>query len=250
MINRAEMKANARLSMRGRRPSVYLVALTYYVILYVLQVLTVRLQFPGMSLAGIAEYGMDVFSGNVTTVYTIPRISAFGSLLNLAISLMALVIGLGFTNYCLRVSRGQEASFGDMFDVFGIFFKVIWLNIVTGVFVCLWSLLLVIPGIVAAYRYSMATFILLDDPELPALECIRRSKEMTMGHKAEIFVLDLSFIGWHILTAIPFVSLFVLPYVQTTFANYYNALSGYRPGPEYNDQPGQGYDNTRDPWDR
>ncbi|MGN1002816.1 MAG: DUF975 family protein [Oscillospiraceae bacterium] len=252
MINRAQMKAEARLSMRGRKPSVYLVALAYYVIIYVLQVLAVKLQFPGLSMESILQYGsdlVDVLTGELenAAIYWGGKTSVLRNVLNLAITLMSVVIGVGFTNYCLRISRGQEASFGDIFDTFGIFFKVIWLNILTGIFVWLWSLLFIIPGIVAAYRYSLAVYVLLDHPELSALECIRRSKELTGGHKGKLFVLDLSFIGWNILTAIPFVSLFVLPYTQVTWANYYNTLSAYRPEPEQNDAPG--YDNTRDPWE-
>lgn len=249
MINRSQMKAEARLSMRGRKPSVYLVALAYYVIGYILEVLLLKLQFPGVEPANIMEYCMDVFSGDLDTAvpYLTGGNGTFGSILETAINMMSAVIGVGFINYCLRVSRSQTASFGDIFDAFGIFFKVIWLNILQSVFVFLWSLLLIVPGIVASYRYSMAVYILLDDPELSALECIRRSKALTAGHKGELFVLDLSFIGWRMLTAIPFVSLFVLPYTQVTLSNYYNTLSGYRPEIEHTDSGA--YDNTREPWD-
>lgn len=245
------MKEDAKRSMRGRKPSLYLVVLLYLVICYVLDILSVKLQFPGMSLADIMDYCTDILSGEGSAAYFYSGTGAntLGNILRIVISLMAAVLGVGFVNYCLRVSRGGAADVGDIFDVFGIFFRVIWLRIVTGVFIVLWSLLFVIPGIVAAYRYSMAVYVLLDNPELSALECIRRSKEMTRGHKGELFVLDLSFIGWNLLTAVPFVSLFVLPYYQITTANYYNALSGCRPEPERPDGYGGGYDSTRDPWD-
>ena len=72
----------------------------------------------------------------------------------------------------------------------------------------------------------MAVFIFCDDPEKGALECIRESKEMTRGYKGQLFVLDLSFILWHILCIIPFVSIYVEPYVTTTKANFYRALRG------------------------
>ena len=99
-------------------------------------------------------------------------------------------------------------------------------KILMGIFIFLWSLLLVIPGIIAAYRYSMAMYLFFDDPEKGALECIRESKAMTYGYKGKLFVLDLSFIGWLILSIIPLVSIYTTPYMSTTKANYYRALRG------------------------
>ncbi len=90
----------------------------------------------------------------------------------------------------------------------------------------LWSLLFVIPGIIAAYRYSMALYVLIDNPELGALECLRRSKEMMRGNKFKLFVLELSFIGWILLATIPLVNIYVMPYMETTVCNFYNAVSG------------------------
>lgn len=85
------------------------------------------------------------------------------------------------------------------------------MTILTGIFIFLWSLLLIIPGIIAAYRYRMALYLLLDNPNMSVYQCIRESKRMMVGHKAELFVLDLSFLGWYILSAVPFVSIWVTP---------------------------------------
>lgn len=252
MTNRAFMKETARRSMRGRKPNLYLVVLIYLVICYVLDILSVKLLYPRMDLEAIMEYYTDAFSadGSAAYIYGSSGANVIGSVLRLVIAMMSAVLGTGFTGYCLRVSRGEAAGIGNIFDVFGIFFKVIWLQIVTSFFVILWSLLLVIPGIVAAYRYSMAVYVLLDNPELSVMECIRRSKEITMGHKGELFVLNLSFIGWNLLTVIiPFVGIFAAPYQQITIANYYNALSGFRPEPERPGEYGGSYDNDREPWD-
>ena len=69
--------------------------------------------------------------------------------------------------------------------------------------IMLWSLLLVVPGVIAAYRYSQAFYILADDPRKSPHQCIEESKQMTMGNKMALFLLDLSFIGWIILAQIP-----------------------------------------------
>ena len=169
--------------------------------------------------------------------------SFFGSILAVAIGVMSTVLAAGYYWYAMCVSRGQQAGFGELFDGFGLFFKIWVLGIVMNVFIFLWSLLLVIPGIVASYRYSMAMYILLDDPDKPIMDCIRESKEMTAGYKMELFVLDLSFIGWNMLALIPFVGLFVTPYYEVTRAKFYNALSGWTP-----DVVGTDY-SVKEPWE-
>ena len=135
------------------------------------------------------------------------------------------------------------------------FFRLIALYIVESVFVFLWSLLFVIPGIVASYRYRLAIYLMLERPELGVMDCIRESKRLMNGRKGELFVMDLSFIGWTILTIIPFVSIFVTPYMQTTFAAYYLAVveddrrGGEFPGGWEDGRPGgdeNGGDNPRE----
>ncbi len=66
----------------------------------------------------------------------------------------------------------------------------------------MWSLLRVVPGIIAAYKYSMAPFLMAENPDIDAFEAIRRSKEMMNGHKARLFFLQFSFIGWALLSAV------------------------------------------------
>lgn len=95
-------------------------------------------------------------------------------------------------------------------------------------YVFLWSLLLVVPGIVAAYRYRMVPYLLAEHPEMSAQEVLQRSKELMMGEKWNAFVLDLSFIGWNLLSVLTFGLagvFFVGPYKMQTDANLYLALS-------------------------
>ncbi len=240
-IDRRAMKRDARAAMREHRPSVYMVAFAFLFITFVLNILATRLQFPGMSFSEIMRYSYDerLFE---QMLYAAENRSGFARLLDLAIELMTVMLTGGFALFCLRVSQRRPASVGTMFDIFGWFFRYLWLEIVTGFFIFLWSLLFVIPGIVAAYRYSMAKYVFFENPDMGALECIQASKEMTMGHKGELFVLHLSLIGWILLSAIPFVSIFTLPYMGVTEANYFRALSGRMYA-----QP-QGPD--RDPWEQ
>lgn len=224
-IDRKEMKRCARLAMRDQKPSIYLITLVFFVIITVLEVLSTKLQFPGVSLWEIIRE-QQTTEGMMHLVEVSGRVSFLARVLFFAISIMNGVLSAGFALVCLSVSRREPAGFGTLLDPFAFLLKVFWINLLMGLFIALWSILLIIPGIIAAYRYSMAMFILLDDPDKGALQCIRESKEMTRGHKGELFVLDLSFLGWIILSVIPFVALFTTPYMGVVRANYYNVLSG------------------------
>jgi uncharacterized membrane protein len=99
--------------------------------------------------------------------------------------------------------RLRDINPGYVFNGFEYYLKTLGLALVIGMFVFLWSLLLIIPGIVACFRYSQAFFILADDPTKGIMQCINESKERMEGNKGSLFVLNLSFIGWLILAALP-----------------------------------------------
>lgn len=108
------------------------------------------------------------------------------------------------------------------------YFGIVKTMFVRGLYNTLWTLLLIIPGIVKSYEYMMVPYILSEEPNLTANEAITRSRDITYGHKWDIFVLDLSFIGWNLLDLITFgiAKFFVRPYQDATFAKLYNVLSG------------------------
>jgi len=132
----------------------------------------------------------------------------------------------GLSNFYLRISRNAGASTEELFSGFRRFVPSFVLFLLILIFVTLWSLLLIIPGIIAYYRYSQAFFILRDNPQIGALEAIRRSKELMVGNKGRLFVLNLSFIGWFLLT-IPTLGigmLWVGPYQYTALGHFHNDL--------------------------
>lgn len=128
----------------------------------------------------------------------------------------------------LNITEGKKPVFTDVFVCFDSFVEAIVISVLESLFVLLWSLLFIIPGIVKAYSYAMALYIVADDPSVPALEAIDRSKKMMDGHKMELFMLDLSFIGWILLSILTFGVLFVwvTPYMATARANFYKSLNG------------------------
>ena len=114
----------------------------------------------------------------------------------------------------------------DAFSGFDDFWSAFKVNFFVGLFTFLWSLLFIIPGIVKSFSYSMSTYILAENKGKKALECIKESKEMTNGHKGELFVLGLSFIGWYLLGCITLgiAFIWILPYMSATYANAYQSL--------------------------
>ena len=235
-IDRKWMKRDAKDAMRRHRPSVFLIAFVFLLINLVLEALRTRLEFPGVRVEDLMLIGDDLEAAQRFVMTVAANRTLLSRLLVFAIGLMTMMIAGGFSLSCLCVARRSEANVGTLFEMFGWFFRFLWLCVLMSIFIFLWSLLLIVPGIIAAYRYSMAIFIFCDDPEKGALTCIRESKAMTMGYKGQLFVLDLSFIGWYLLCIIPFVEIFVAPYVLTTRANFYRALRGEFGGSQQNDE--------------
>ena len=116
------------------------------------------------------------------------------SFVSILVGLVALVLNAGYYCYCFGILRREEMPYESLFDAFPFAGKVILLSIVEGVFIFLWSMLFVIPGIIAAYRYSFAMLNLCENPELGVMEALNLSKQQTNGYK-----LQLSFIGWSLL---------------------------------------------------
>jgi uncharacterized membrane protein len=116
---------------------------------------------------------------------------------------------------------------GTLFEGFKYFWPAFKVYFLVGLYTMLWSMLFVIPGIVKTYSYSQAAYIIAENPEMGANEAITRSREMMNGHKMELFVLQLSFIGWMLLGCITFglAFIYVSPYMQATYVNFYHKVS-------------------------
>ncbi len=133
----------------------------------------------------------------------------------------------GFHSVTLACARGFDWKLEHTFKGFTkAFGESIVLCLLQSVFIFLWSLLFVIPGIVKTYSYALAYYIANDNPTLGANECITKSREMMSGHKWQLFCLDLSFIGWYILGALclGLGTYLVTPYHQMARANFYAEL--------------------------
>ena len=266
-LDRGLLKQEAKASIKQAGGKVYLTTLVYLVIVYIVNILSVKIMYPKIDITGY-------ILGDINALAFYP--SLLGSIIYAALMLATTVVAFGFVIFMLNVSRNQKAEIGNLFDGFARFLKVIWLLLVQMFFIWLWSLLLFVPlGIclalslavpslqsimpiilipmflaytvficIIALRYSMSEYILIDNPHIGALDCINESKRLMKGRKMEYFILQLSFIGWELLTIIPFVSIYVTPYVSVTCANFYNKISGTETKDADNTQ------DNRDPWER
>jgi len=135
-------------------------------------------------------------------------------------------IQLGLTRYFLNVCRGDKAEIEDLFSGFNQFGRAFCAALLSGLYVFLWSLLLIVPGILASLSYSMVYYILLDHPELSAGEAIDRSKQMMRGNRWKLVCLHCRFIGWGFLCLLTlFIGNFWLSsYTMVSVAKFYEDI--------------------------
>lgn len=145
---------------------------------------------------------------------------------SIASFVIAPAFSLALCMFFLKLTKGEEVSVVDVFAGFNKTGRALWLNILISVFTFLWSLLLVIPGIIKAYAYSMSFYVLADNPELTASEALAKSQSIMRGHKMDLFILELSFIGWYFVVGLTFglAAIYVAPYMHATIANFYNSI--------------------------
>lgn len=138
-------------------------------------------------------------------------------------------IEVGQSKFFLRGFKGN-ISIKNLFSTFNTkeYLPIVKTQFLRKFYNFLWTLLLIIPGIVKYYEYRFVPYILSEKTNLSSNEVIRLSRELTNGHKMDMFVLDLSFIGWYILGSLLFGigAFFINPYREATFARLYNILSG------------------------
>lgn len=183
MLDRKQVKAQARELTRNAQVSAFAMTAAFLGIALLLRLVDTLVS--GNTYESLMSSGMP------------------GIFVNILVTLITLVLQAGFSLYCLAVHRGERAEFLTLFDGFSFVGKVILLFIQEYIFITLWSMLFLIPGIVASYRYRFALYNLCENPALSPAEAIAMSKAQTMGHKMDLFILDLSFFGWMLLSTLP-----------------------------------------------
>lgn len=191
-MNRAELKKDAKEKLKGNYITSGVIVLLYFIICIVEDLL----------------------------YYGVPVLGLF-----LSYGLLSL-FAFGFKKSFLKISRGEKACVSDLGSCTEMMLKYFLLLFLTSLFSGLWTLLLIVPGIIVFYSYRLVYYITLDNPEISTMGAIRLSKELMNGHKRELFILDCSFILWHIasIVTLGLLYLYVIPYSAVTKANFYNKI--------------------------
>lgn len=139
------------------------------------------------------------------------------------------VISLGIAHYFTNLAANRDAQIKDLFAFFRYFGKSVWMNAVVFCHVFLWSLLFIIPGVIAMYRYAMVPYLIAEFPDLSVSEAMEESARLMNGNKMRLFCLQFSFIGWVLLAfflTFGFGMLWVTPYMHAADAAFYLEVTG------------------------
>lgn len=218
MLSNSELRASARASLEGHWGT--------YILLALLTGIIVGLPQP------FSFYFSIVEPGNMK-----------GDLLNFVWALIVLPVSWGYNVCFLHRDRNKPApKIGELFAGFSNYLRIVGTMLLMGLYVLLWSLLLVVPGIIKSFSYALTPFILKDEPGLSYNAAIERSMALMSGNKCRLFLLYLSFIGWGILCLLTLGIGFLLlvPYMDMSFAKFYEDVKA-----DYERKPrGRTFDGT------
>lgn len=222
MLNRIELKQNAKVITKSARVSAYQMTLLYLVIQFALSLADNYVSTDNGTWVQIGDMQFQVQSLFHHAAFPTPVV-VFVSVL---VWLLGCVLDAGYIQYHQGVRRGEEMPIASLFDGFGFVGKIVLLNLVMAVFIALWSMLLIVPGIIAAYRYRFALYNLCENPELGVMDALNMSKQQTRGYKLDLFVLDVTFLGWSLLCVLTagILSIWITPYIQQTDLGYFEAI--------------------------
>lgn len=231
MWNRAELKMRGNMAFKKNYVSAVVVALLMGIFGTV----------SGESSARRVSENSDIYSGNLFNAEMITGLLAGIATVVILIVLVAKVfvgnlLKMGGYRFFI-LNQTAQPGIGTLLDGFrsGHYVNIVLTMFLRDLFTALWSLLLVVPGIVKHYEYLMVPYIIAENPAMDYKEAFQISKQMMDGEKMESFIMDLSFLGWYLLSAVTcglLAIFYVNPYVQASFAEMYtfNKQKAYQEG--------------------
>lgn len=154
--------------------------------------------------------------------------SCIGLVIYIILFFIGSVVGLGYSKFNLELVDGEnDPEISTLFSFFKRWKTAVLANLMKAVFIFLWALLFIIPGIIASYSYAMTSYLLAENPDMTASEAIDKSKQIMKGNRWRLFCLQLSFIGWDFLCVftLGIGNLWLTPYKQASVAAFFRDVS-------------------------
>ena len=232
MRSRVDIKTEAKEILRSAKVSPILITLIVMAIAFVLNRVVILVEYGALFPIGFIQRYAEAYqqafatgdvSGLQALAASLPESTTMSFFFSTLVSLFMVILNAGYFIYCMGIRQGVEMPYSTLTEGLSVAGKLIWCWVQLTVRTFLWSMLFVIPGIVAAYRYRFAYYNLLTDSTLSAGEAIRLSCQQTAGIKMDLFVLDLSFIGWLLLSAITMslLDMWLTPYITLCDLAYF-----------------------------
>ena len=231
----SELKSEARRIITSHAPRIFIITAVYLLTTTVLAEFQYRL-------SGVETFFIQLEEHLIAGVLPTPGMlisesPQLGVILALLIMIFTPVIQAGYKSYCLKLSRNNEAEPKSLLDGFLFFLKIIAMHIIISIVTCIATFIFIFPGFIVHYSYRQAYYIMLDNPEKGVIDCLRESRRLMRGNKLDLFLIDISFLGWFlvdmlvvILLPLPFmfpiVQIWLTPFSGLTYTQYYNALIG------------------------
>lgn len=223
MRSRVDIKTEAKEILRSAKVSPILITLIVMAIAFVLNRVMILVEYGTLFPIGFIQRYADAYqqafaTGDVSALQalaaSLPESTTMSFFFSTLVSLFMVILNAGYFIYCMGIRQGVEMPYSTLTEGLSVAGKLIWCWVQLTVRTFLWSMLFIIPGIVAAYRYRFAYYNILTDGSLSASEAIALSCRQTAGMKMDLFVLDLSFIGWEIVSNFTYglLNIWLMPY--------------------------------------
>lgn len=223
MRSRVDIKTEAKEILRSAKVSPILITLIVMAIAFVLNRVMILVEYGTLFPIGFIQryaeaYQQAFATGDVSALQalaaSLPESTTMSFFFSTLVSLFMVILNAGYFIYCMGIRQGVEMPYSTLTEGLSVAGKLIWCWVQLTVRTFLWSMLFIIPGIVAAYRYRFAYYNILTDGSLSASEAIALSCRQTAGMKMDLFVLDLSFIGWEIVSNFTYglLNIWLMPY--------------------------------------
>lgn len=183
----------------------------------------VGIDFAGIRLYSAGINGADHVMMEHFLVTTVTMVAIIILILAVAQVIVGCIVAIGYARFNLELVNGKPLNVKTLFRYFPQWKTMVAAGLLQTVYILAWSLLFIIPGIIAGYSYAMTEYILAENPEMTASEAIDYSKELMKGNKWRLFCLNISFIGWDLLCILTFGigNLWLGPYKQAALTAFY-----------------------------